>query len=250
MHAVILGSAVNNDGADKAGYTAPSVSGQSAVIREALSVADVAPRSIGYVEGHGTATPIGDPIEVEALTAAYRAADDRPDAAPGAWCGLGSVKSNLGHLDTAAGITGFIKAVQALRHGRIPASLHVDAAEPGAGLSGSPFFVPTDLTDWPVTDGPRRAAVSAFGIGGTNAHVILEQAPATAGAPVGDAPAGARADVPVALPLSARTSTALDSVADRLADHLAAHPELALADVARTLRDGRRRLAPQGRPRP
>ncbi|WP_329440762.1 SDR family NAD(P)-dependent oxidoreductase [Streptomyces sp. NBC_01426] len=243
VHAVILGSAVNNDGADKAGYTAPSVSGQSAVIREALSVADVAPRSIGYVEGHGTATPIGDPIEVEALTAAYRAADDRPDAAPGAWCGLGSVKSNLGHLDTAAGITGFIKAVQALRHGRIPASLHVDAAEPGAGLSGSPFFVPTDLTDWPVTDGPRRAAVSAFGIGGTNAHVILEQAPATAGAPVGDAPAGARADVPVALPLSARTSTALDRVADRLADHLAAHPELALADVARTLRDGRRRLS-------
>ncbi|MEV6573572.1 SDR family NAD(P)-dependent oxidoreductase [Streptomyces sp. NPDC051577] len=246
VHAVILGSAVNNDGADKAGYTAPSVSGQSAVIREALSVADVAPRSIGYVEGHGTATPIGDPIEVEALTSAYRAADTRPDAAPGAWCGLGSVKSNLGHLDTAAGITGFIKAVQALRHGRIPASLHVDAAEPGAGLSGSPFFVPTALTDWPVTDGPRRAAVSAFGIGGTNAHVILEQAPAvpvSEAAPTGGAPAGARAEVPVALPLSARTSTALDSVAARLADHLAAHPELALADVARTLRGGRRRLA-------
>ncbi|MDX3128262.1 SDR family NAD(P)-dependent oxidoreductase [Streptomyces europaeiscabiei] len=253
VHAVILGTAVNNDGAAKAGYTAPSVTGQSAVIREALSVADVAPRSIGYVEGHGTGTPIGDPIEIEALTAAYRAADTEAgtaaDGTDAAWCGLGSVKSNLGHLDTAAGITGFIKAVQALRHGRIPASLHAGSADGGTGLKGSPFFVPTGLTDWPVTEGPRRAAVSAFGIGGTNAHVILEQAPEAAARasggpadiPATEAPSACR--IPVALPLSARTATALDSAAAQLADHLAAHPTLPLADVARTLRGGRRRLS-------
>ncbi|WP_033348785.1 type I polyketide synthase [Kitasatospora aureofaciens] len=237
VHAVILGSAVNNDGANKAGYTAPGVAGQTAVIREALSVAGVAPDTIGYVEAHGTGTPIGDPIEVEALTAAFRAEQDAGLRSSTGWCGLGSVKSNLGHLDTAAGVTGLIKAVLAVRKGRIPASLHAESVNPGLGLADSPFFVPADLTDWPVSEGPRRAAVSAFGIGGTNAHVILEQAPAAAAREA----AGPTA-VPIALPLSARTGTALDAAAERLAEDLAAHPDRPLEDVARTLRTGRRRL--------
>ncbi|MFG2043712.1 SDR family NAD(P)-dependent oxidoreductase [Dactylosporangium sp. NPDC048998] len=236
IHAVLLGSAVNNDGAARVGFTAPGVSGQSAVIREALAVAGVAPRTIGYVEAHGTGTPIGDPIEVAALTAAYRSADgdDAPQPATG-WCALGSVKSNLGHLDTAAGITGLIKAVLALRNGQIPASLHGRPANPALSLDTSPFFVPDRLIDWPVRRGPRRAAVSAFGIGGTNAHVVLEQAPpepAATGAPA----------FPVALPLSARTPAALDTLTERLAADLEAHPDRPLADVARTLCTGRRQL--------
>ncbi|MBJ6641287.1 hypothetical protein H4K36_31800 [Streptomyces sp. DHE7-1] len=161
VHAVILGSAVNNDGAAKAGYTAPGVAGQVAVIREALSVANVSPRSIGYVEGHGTGTALGDPIEVEALTTAYRAAGPGTDAT--AWCALGSVKSRVGHLDTAAGITGLISAVQALRHGRIPATLHADGDTPAPALTSTPFFVPDRPTAWPAGDGPaaRPSARSA-----------------------------------------------------------------------------------------
>ncbi|MFI0242108.1 SDR family NAD(P)-dependent oxidoreductase [Streptomyces sp. NPDC016845] len=240
VQAVILGSAVNNDGAAKAGYTAPGVAGQAAVVREALSVADVSPRSIGYVEGHGTGTALGDPIEVEALTTAYRAADPGTDAA--AWCALGSVKSRVGHLDTAAGITGFISAVQALRHGRIPATLHADGDTPASDLTSTPFFVPDRSTAWPAGDGPRRAGVSAFGIGGTNAHVVLEEAPRPAGRPDGEHGTPQNTAFPVALPLSARTSTALDTAAERLAAHLEADPEVPLADVARTLRAGRRRL--------
>ncbi|GHF63526.1 polyketide synthase [Kitasatospora xanthocidica] len=238
VHAVVLGSAVNNDGANKAGYTAPGVAGQTAVIREALSVAGVAPDSIGYVEAHGTGTPIGDPIEVEALTAAFRAEQDAEPPTTAGWCGLGSVKSNLGHLDTAAGVTGLIKTILTVREGRIPASLHAESVNPGLGLADSPFFVPSALTDWPVAGGPRRAAVSAFGIGGTNAHVVLEQAPDPAARASADAPAA----LPVALPLSARTGSALDTAAERLADDLAAHPDRPLADVARTLRTGRRQL--------
>ncbi|UQW99650.1 type I polyketide synthase [Streptomyces sp. RerS4] len=240
IHAVILGSAVNNDGAAKAGYTAPGVTGQAAVIREALSVADVSPRSIGYVEGHGTGTALGDPIEIEALTTAYRAADPGTDTT--AWCALGSVKSRLGHLDTAAGITGFISAVQALRHGRIPATLHADGDTPASDLNATPFFVPDRPTEWPAVDGPRRAAVSAFGIGGTNAHVVLEEAPHPVAGPVDGHGTQEKTALPVPLPLSARTSTALAAAAERLAAHLDAHPDVPLADVARTLRAGRRRL--------
>ncbi|GAA0280022.1 hypothetical protein GCM10010302_17220 [Streptomyces polychromogenes] len=236
VHAVILGSAVNNDGAAKAGYTAPGVEGQTAVIREALALSGVAPESVGYVEAHGTGTPIGDPIEVAALTAAYGGT-----GAGRASIALGSVKSNVGHLDVAAGVTGLIKAVLALREGRIPASLHAGETNAALGLDDGPFFVPGELAAWPVAGGPRRAAVSAFGIGGTNAHLVLEQAPAApapAAASVAGEPAGA-----VALPLSARTRTALDALAGRLADDLDAHPERPLASVARTLRGGRRELA-------
>ncbi|CAL9560706.1 type I polyketide synthase [Streptomyces sp. enrichment culture] len=249
VHAVLLGSAVNNDGAAKAGYTAPGVAGQTAVIREALSVAGVSPRTIGYVQGHGTGTALGDPIEVEALTRAYRAAeaDEAAEAADGAagdggaapWCAIGSVKSTVGHLDTAAGVTGLIAAVQALRHGTIPATLRGDGTTAADALDGTPFHAPDSPVAWPAGDTPRRAAVSAFGIGGTNAHVILEEAPPR---PAENAPADGTPAVPVALPLSARTATALDTAAQRLAAHLEAHPGVPLADVARTLRTGRRLL--------
>ncbi|WP_371495126.1 SDR family NAD(P)-dependent oxidoreductase [Kitasatospora sp. NBC_00374] len=235
IHAVILGSAVNNDGAAKVGYTAPGFTGQRDVIREALSVSDVDPRSIGYVEAHGTGTAVGDPVEVAALTAAYR--DAGADTGTG-WCALGSVKSNLGHLDAAAGVTGLIKTIQVLKHARIPATLHATPANPELGLAESPFYLPDAPREWPAGQGPRRAAVSAFGIGGTNAHLVLEQAPRAAGREPAAVPA-----LPVALPISAQTAGALDRVAERLADDLAAHPDRPLADVARTLRDGRRRLA-------
>ncbi|MEU6670089.1 SDR family NAD(P)-dependent oxidoreductase [Streptomyces sp. NPDC046727] len=235
VHAVILGSAVNNDGAQRAGYTAPGVAGQTAVIREALSMAGVSPRTISYVEAHGTGTPIGDPIEVAALTAAYRAA--APGESDRGWCALGSAKANLGHLDAAAGVTGLIKAVLALGHRQIPAPPHTGRPHPDLGLADSPFFVPRETTPWPTADGPRRAAVSSFGIGGTNAHVILEEAPEPAPRPAPEPP-----DLPVALPLSARTETALDTLTARLADHMAATPELRVDDVARTLRAGRRQL--------
>jgi acyl transferase domain-containing protein/acyl carrier protein len=234
VHAVILGSAVTNDGAAKAGYTAPGVAGQTAALREALDMAGTDPRTIGYVEAHGTGTAIGDTIEVAALSAVY---GDGAVEGP-AWCGLGSVKSNIGHLDTAAGVTGLIKSVLTLRAGQIPASLHAGKTHPDLGLDGSPFFVPDRLVDWPVDDGPRRAAVSAFGIGGTNAHVVLEQAPEPA-------PRPGRPRKPRLLPISAATGTALSAAAGRLADDLAARPggtPADLADVAFTLQTGRRQL--------
>ncbi|MDF2629023.1 MAG: hybrid, partial [Symbiobacteriaceae bacterium] len=172
IYAVIRGSAINNDGKLKAGYTAPSEQGQLEVILAALDAAGVDPDSIGMVEGHGTATPLGDPIEVRALTRAYRHFTNRAG-----YCALGSVKSNIGHADSAAGVAGLIKAALALHHGQIPPSLHFTAPNPELDLPGSPFYVPAALQPWARNGTPRRAAVSAFGIGGTNAHVILEEAP-------------------------------------------------------------------------
>src|SRR6185437_14134418 len=173
VHAVILASAVNNDGALKAGYTAPGVDGQADVISMAHALAEIDPRSIGYVEAHGTGTPLGDPIEVAALTQAFRA------GSPGQrFCALGSIKGNVGHLNTAAGIAGFIKAVLALEREAIPPTLHHRAPNPEIDLAGSPFFVSTELLPWRRGPAPRRAGVSSFGFGGTNAHVVLEEAPA------------------------------------------------------------------------
>jgi amino acid adenylation domain-containing protein len=227
--AVIKGSAINNDGAAKVGYTAPSVDGQAEVIEQALQRAGVDPRSIGLVEAHGTATPLGDPIEVAALTLAWRKyTNDR------GYCMLGSVKTNVGHLDAAAGVTGLIKAVLALHHGVVPPTLHFRSPNPRLDLGNSPFMVNTALAPWPVTDAPRRAAVSSFGIGGTNAHVVLEQAPSLA--------AGRRAESPQLLTLAARSATALDAMSARLAQHLLAHPDASLADVAYTLQVGRAQL--------
>jgi phthiocerol/phenolphthiocerol synthesis type-I polyketide synthase E len=227
--AVVLGSAVNNDGSQKVGFTAPSVDGQMEVVAMAQAVAGVEPESITYIEAHGTGTSLGDPIEITALTRAF-GTDAR------GYCAIGSVKSNVGHLDCAAGVAGVIKTVLALKAGEIPPSLHFEAPNPAIDFAGSPFFVADRLQPWTPAGFPRRAGVSALGVGGTNAHVILEEAPAP---PAASAPADSDADVET-LVLSARTPLALDRLSAALADHLSANPELRLADVAFTLQRGRR----------
>ena len=240
IHAVIKGSAINNDGANRVAYTAPGVEGQSAVISEALAAADVHPDTIGYVEAHGSGTDLGDTIEIAALTRAYRAHTDRVG-----FCAVGAVKTALGHLDSAAGVAGLIKTVLALKHGELPPTVHFTTPNPKLGIETSPFFVTGELRPWTTDGHPRRAGVSSFGIGGTNAHVILEEAPRSA--------ASGPARPWQVIPVSARSSKALDAATDRLADHLAAHPDLPLADVAFTLREGRRAPAParaRASPRP
>ncbi|MFJ9795827.1 type I polyketide synthase [Streptomyces sp. NPDC101145] len=232
--AVVRGTAVNNDGAHRVGYTAPSVAGQAAVIRAAQLAAGVDAGTIGYVEAHGTATPVGDPIELTALTEAFRQDTDRTG-----YCWIGSVKTNIGHTDAAAGAAGLIKTVLALQHGHIPPSLHFDTPNPQFDFDASPFRVAARPTPWPADGGPRRAGVSAFGIGGTNAHVVLEEAPPPPpSAPADDRPAHL-------LVLSADTPAALDATARRLADRIRAdRPDGAgLADIAWTLQTGRRERA-------
>ncbi|PSO92161.1 MAG: hypothetical protein BRC46_09230 [Cyanobacteria bacterium QS_6_48_18] len=241
VHAVIKGSAVANDGAGKVGYTAPSVQGQAEVIEEALAVADVNPETIQYVETHGTATPLGDPIEIQALTQAFRTRRGEPPGRP--YCAIGSVKSNVGHLDAAAGVAGLLEAVLALKQQLIPPSLHFQEPNPEIDFTESPFFVNTQLSPWQRDTTPRRAGVSSFGIGGTNAHIILEEAP-----PIGDegTVSGAQplsASSPSRpwqlLLLSAKTATALDAATNNLKVHLEGNPDLNLADVAYTLQVGR-----------
>lgn len=227
IYAVIRGVGVNNDGAGKVGFAAPSVDGQAAAIAMAHAAAGIEARSIGYVECHGTGTPMGDPIEVAGLTAAFRLTTEERG-----FCALGSVKSNIGHLDAAAGVTGLIKASLAVKAGILPASLHVTRPNPALDLPESPFFIADHKQDWPDKTGPRRAGVSAFGVGGTNVHLVLEQAPAR------DAAAPARRNQILAL--SARSATALTAARDRLAEHIETHPEQALADIAFTTQTGRR----------
>jgi phthiocerol/phenolphthiocerol synthesis type-I polyketide synthase E len=226
IYAVIRGSAINNDGGHKIGYTAPSIEGQAEVIAIAHAVADVDPRTISYVEAHGTGTPIGDPTELQGLCRAFGSAT--PDRQ---FCAIGSLKTNLGHLDSAAGVAGLIKTALALEHGVLPPSLHFERGNAQIRFEDSPFFVNQTLRAWPRTEAPRRAGVSSFGIGGTNAHVVLEEAPP---------PARAAPRAVELLPISARTPAALVQVAERLAAHLEAAGELALADVAHTLQVGRR----------
>ncbi|HEX3129735.1 MAG TPA: SDR family NAD(P)-dependent oxidoreductase, partial [Thermoanaerobaculia bacterium] len=226
IHAVIRGSAVNNDGSAKVGYTAPSVDVQAEVIAEALEVAGVEPATIGYVEAHGTATELGDPIEAAALTKVYGSAGQGV-------CAIGSVKTNMGHLDRAAGVTSLIKTALSLRHGVIPPSLHFETPNPKLNLESSPFYVQTRLTEWPAGPGrPRRAGVNALGIGGTNAHFVLEEPPAPS--------SGETSRPRQLLLLSAHTETALESLTQRLAEHLESGRDL--ADVAYTLQVGRRVL--------
>ena len=225
--AVIKGSAVNNDGAAKAGYLAPSVEGQAQAVAEAIAAAGVRADSIGYVECHGTGTYLGDPIEVAALTEAFAQTTDRKG-----FCRIGSVKTNIGHLDTAAGVASLIKAALALYHRQMPPSLGFEAPNPAIDFANSPFEVNATLTDWTGAR-PRRAGVNSLGVGGTNAHVILEEAPPR--------PPSPEADWPFQLiTLSARSNAALDAQADALAAHLRAHPDQPLADVAWTLQAGRR----------
>jgi phthiocerol/phenolphthiocerol synthesis type-I polyketide synthase E len=227
VHAIIKGSAVNNDGAVKAGYTAPSVEGQAKAIAEALGNASVDSETISYVECHGTGTLLGDPVEIRALTKAFWGETKKQG-----FCAVGSVKSNVGHLDAAAGITGLIKVVQSLKHRMLPPSLHFKQPNPQIDFAHSPFYVNTALTPWKSESGPRRAGVSAFGVGGTNAHVIVEEAPAP------KAPEKGR-DWQV-LPLSARTETALQKALQNLANHLRQDETIDLADAAFTLQMGRR----------
>src|ERR1043165_642767 len=229
IHAVIKGSAINNDGSRKAGYTAPSVEGQAAVISEALHMAGVEASSIGYIEAHGTATVLGDPIEMAALTQAFRTGTEAKE-----FCAIGSVKSNIGHADTAAGVAGLIKTVLALKHKQIPPSLHFERPNPNFDLAARPFYLNSTLRDWPASDTPRRAGVSSFGIGGTNAHVVLEEAP-----PQDDAGESRPASL---LLLSAKSSTALEAATANLRQYLRDNPGLNLADVAYTLQAGRRRF--------
>ena len=224
--AVIRGSAVNNDGAGKIGYLAPSVDGQAAAIAEALEIAEVEPDTIDYVEAHGTGTAVGDPIEVAALTQAFAG------RAPAGRCALGSVKSNIGHTDTAAGIAGLIKIVQAMRHETLPGTVHFEAPNPEIDFASTPFFVTGENRPWPRGSAPRRAGVSSLGVGGTNAHVVLEEAPSVSGSET--------TRTAQLLPISARSPASLDNACDRLADALQATDAPSLADVAYTLQVGRR----------
>ncbi|HET9229165.1 MAG TPA: amino acid adenylation domain-containing protein [Thermoanaerobaculia bacterium] len=230
IHAVILGSAINNDGSRKMGFTAPAVEGQARVVRKAHLAAGIDPRTIGYVEAHGTGTALGDPVEVAGLAEAFRAGGVQETG----FCSIGSVKTNFGHTDAAAGIAGLLKAVLAVRHGEIPPSLHFEASNPAIDFASTPFHVATQLEDW-KPDGPRRAGVSSFGIGGTNAHLVLEQAPPTSPA----LPASRPAQL---LVLSAATPSALDMATANLAERLEALPDAELADAAWTLQAGRKPL--------
>jgi amino acid adenylation domain-containing protein len=227
IYAVIKGSAVNNDGSVKVGFTAPSVEGQARVISEALAMAGAPAESISYVEAHGTGTILGDPIEVRALSQAFSEHTERRG-----FCALGSVKTNIGHLDTAAGVAGLIKTALALRNRQLPPSLHFRAPNPEIDFENSPFYVNTELKAWEVDGGVRRAGVSSFGIGGTNAHLILEEAP--------QAPSSGAGCVWQILPLSARSERALEKMAGNLAARLEGTQDDELADVAYTLQVGRR----------
>ena len=227
IHAVVKGAAMNNDGSLKVGYTAPSVDGQAEVITMAQALAGITADTIGYIEAHGTGTELGDPIEIAALTKAFRATTNKKG-----YCGIGSVKTNMGHLDAAAGISGFIKAVLTLENKEIPPSLNFEKPNPKIDFGNSPFYVNHKLSEFKKGDHPRRAGVSAFGIGGTNAHVVLEEAPERERS--GDSRAAQL------LVLSAKTSTALDSMTANLASHFKNNPDCNLADAAYTLQQGRK----------
>lgn len=230
IYSVILGSAVNNDGAVKVGFTAPSVDGQAEAIVQAQTQAGIEPRTITYVEAHGTATPLGDPIEVAALTKAFRAS-----TADVGFCRLGSLKANLGHLDVAAGACGLIKTTMALQHRVVPPLVNFREPNPQLELDRSPLTASAEGIAWTTDGAPRRAGVSSFGLGGTNAHVVLEEGPqVTSGSP---------SSGPELFVVSAKTPSALEQACANLADHLATGKDLSLADVAWTMQVGRQAFA-------
>ncbi len=230
IHALIRGSAINNDGSDKVGYAAPSVNGQAEAILEALAVAEVEADSISYVEAHGTSTPLGDPIELAALTQAYRTSTARTG-----FCGVGSVKSNIGHVDKAAGLAGLIKTTLALEHELLPPSLNWKAPNPKLQIEKTPFYVVHKPQAWTRSAQPRRAGISSFGVGGTNAHAILEEAPLSE-------PSSTSRNRQLII-LSAKTKHGLADYAKNLASHLANNPDINIADVASTLARGRKAFA-------
>lgn len=229
VHAVIRGSAINNDGSVKLSYTAPSIDGQAEVIAEAQSMADINPETINYIEAHGTGTSLGDPIEISGLTKAYRVHTEK-----NGFCAIGSVKTNIGHLVTAGGVASLIKTVMALKHRQIPPSLNYEKPNPKIDFESSPFFVNTNLREWePSVEGePRRAGISSFGIGGTNAHAVVEEAPEMEETDEGR-------DIKV-LPFSARSETAADQLRQDLARFLEENPDTNLADMAYTMQVGRK----------
>ncbi|MBW4636668.1 MAG: SDR family NAD(P)-dependent oxidoreductase [Gloeocapsa sp. UFS-A4-WI-NPMV-4B04] len=226
IYAVIKGCAINNDGALKVGYTAPSLDGQAEVIAEAMMLAGVEPQTVNYIEAHGTGTSLGDPIEIAALSQVFGTSTGQKNC-----CAIGSVKTNIGHLDAAAGIAGLLKTTLALKHKLIPPSLNFEQPNPQIDFANSPFYVNTKLAEWTGCT-PRRAGVSSLGIGGTNAHVILEEAPTI--------PESSPSRPWQLLVLSAKTQSALETATQNLAQHLKQHPQLNLADVAYTLQVGRR----------
>ena len=227
--AVVKGGALNNDGSDKIGYTAPSVEGQLQVICQAFQSSQVHPGTIGFVEAHGTGTQLGDPIEVKALADAFR-----QKSRGKCFCALGSVKTNIGHLDAASGAAGFIKTTLALKHGQIPPTLFYKKSNPQIDFENSPFFVNNELMDWHPLSGVRRAGVSSFGMGGTNAHMVLQEAPRCASSP--------RSRPCQLFLLSAKTEKALDEYLQNLKNYLEQKPECHLADIAYTLQVGRSRF--------
>jgi acyl transferase domain-containing protein len=227
IHAIIKGTAINNDGALKVGFTAPRIEGQAAVIRAAQAAAGVEPQTITYIEAHGTGTELGDPIEIAALTKVFHAKTDKKH-----FCAIGSVKTNIGHLDAAAGIAGLIKTVLALKHKQMPPSLHFTDPNPKIDFANSPFYVNARLSKWNANGYPRRAGVSSFGIGGTNAHAILEEAPARE-------PSGPSRPWKL-IALSAKTDSALEAATSNLGEHFQQNPDTNLADAAFTLQVGRR----------
>jgi len=229
IYAVVKGSAVNNDGGVKVGYMAPSSEGQAAVAAEALAMSGIAPDTIGFVEAHGTGTEMGDPIEVNALTQAFRAQTEAKG-----FCALGSVKTNVGHLQITSGTVGFIKTVLALQHKLIPPTLHFNKPNPAIDFENSPFYVNTRLTPWKTSGTPLRAGVNSLGIGGTNAHIILEEAPLVT-------PVSNDLERPQhLLTLTARTEPALLELAGRYAKFFTNNPQVSLADVCFTANTGRR----------
>lgn len=227
IHALIKGSAINNDGSDKVGYSAPSVNGQAEVILEAQAAAEIDASTISYVEAHGTSTPLGDPIEVGGLTQAFRVHTDKTG-----FCGLGSVKSNIGHVDKAAGLAGLVKTTLALEHELIPPSLNWQKPNPKLQIEKTPFYVVDRPTEWKRTNQPRRAGISSFGVGGTNAHAILEEPPLLSSSP------SSRSKQLITV--SAKTKQSLEEYILNLSTHLSKNPNLNLADVANTLSRGRK----------
>ncbi|MDA9762163.1 type I polyketide synthase, partial [Desulfobacterales bacterium] len=227
IYAIIRGAATNNDGASRVSFTAPSIDGQSEVIAQAQAYADVTPESISYVEAHGTATPLGDPIEIEALAKVFGNRSDKRK-----FCGIGSVKGNIGHLDAAAGIAGLIKVVFSLMYKKIPPTLHFEKPNSRIDFSNSPFFVVNEFSEWNNCRMPRRAGVSSFGAGGTNAHIVLEEAPSTG-------QSGASRPFQL-LVVSAKTESALLRAKQNLAWHLGENGNKPLSDTAYTLQQGRK----------
>jgi acyl transferase domain-containing protein len=227
IYAVIKGSGINNDGSLKAGYTAPSITGQMEAILEAYALSGIDPQTIGYIEAHGTGTALGDPIEIAALTQSFHTATNQKS-----FCALGSVKGNIGHLDAAAGIAGLIKTALVLDRKQIPPTLHFQKVNPRLKLEDSPFFINAELRDWTSDDLPRRAAVSSFGFGGTNAHAVMEEAPTRL-------PSPSVQDWHL-VPISAHTKTALQKASLNMAGFLETHPDADLGDVAFTLQLGRK----------